>query len=510
MKSPAGPVVLGRFRRPEGGGAWTASWVDTMRRMGRPAACWAAAASALVFGGAAASRQAPSAEDAVDRYVQAEMARQRIPGLSLAIVKDGRVVKMRGYGLANVELEVPATEHTIYQSGSVGKQFTAALILLLVEEGKLRLDDRLATFFPEGPASWRQITIRHLLTHTSGLPNYTDEAFDRRRDYSDKELVALAAKRPLEFAPGTRWRYSNTGYVLLGILVKRVTGRFYGELLAERIFRPLGMKTARVISEADIVKHRAAGYRLVDGELKNQEWVSPSLNTTADGSLYLSVLDLVQWDAALAAATFLTEASRRAWWTPVTLAGGGTYPYGMGWEVDVIRGRRVVGHGGSWQGFKTHILRVLDDRLTVIVLANLAEARQTAIALGVAGLVDAALTPPHLMAPNPADPRLGERLERVLRTVADPNGDVAPLAASGFAEAITPALRAQVASWLRQSRAITFVGCDELSALAIERYGAAVDRYCYLRLEEGERRGRAVTFWVTRADRVAGFSSYLY
>ncbi len=453
-------------------------------------------------------QSAPAPGDDVDRYVQAEMTRQRIPGLSLAVVKDGRVVKARGYGLANVELDVPATERTIYQSGSVGKQFTAAAILLLVEDGKLSLDDRLPKFFPEAPESWRDITVRHLLTHTSGIRNYTDEALDRRRDYTDDELVALAARSPLDFAPVTRWSYSNTGYVLLGIIVKKVTGTFYGDLLAERVFRPLGMATARVISEADVVKHRAAGYRLVNGELKNQEWVSPSLNRTADGSLYLSVLDLVQWEGALAGTTFLSEASRHAWWTPVKLAGGGSYPYGMGWEVDFVRGRRMVGHGGSWQGFKTQILRLPDDRLTVIVLANLAEARQTAIALAVAGLYNEALTPPHRMAPRPGHERAGERIQAWISALANPEGDVAPLVTPGFAAAITPAMRKQAASWAKAPGTSRFVGCDEVASLGVERYGEQIARYCYVRFEQPGGGGRALTFWMTTDDRVAGFSGY--
>lgn len=468
-----------------------------------------ALASGLVAARAAPRQPAASPQDEVDRYVLAEMARQRIPGLSLAVVRDGRVVKARGYGLANVELDVPASEHTIYQSGSVGKQFTAAAILLLVEDGRLSLEDRLPEFFPEAPAGWRDVTVRHLLTHTSGIRNYTDEALDRRRDYTDDELVALAAKSPLEFRPGTRWSYSNTGYVLLGIIVKKVTGRFYGDLLAERVFRPLGMTTARVISEADIVKHRAAGYRLVDGELKNQEWVSPSLNTTADGSLYLTVLDLVKWDAALAGTAFLTEASRRAWWTPVKLANGGSHPYGMGWEVDFVRGHRIVGHGGAWQGFKTQILRFVDDRLTVILLANLGDARQTAVALGVAGLYNPALTPPHLMSPMAGQEQTGERLKTFLASLADPSASLAPLVAPGFATAIAPGTRKQAASWLKGASTITFVGCDDVAALGIERYGAPVDRYCYLRLEQGDG-GRSLTFWMTPDDRVAGFSGYLY
>ena len=234
--------------------------------------------------------------DRVDEFVRAEMARQKIPGVAVAIVQKGKVVKAQGYGLANVEHQVPVRPETIFQSGSLGKQFTAAAVLSLVEEGKIALDDPVAKYLPDAPPAFRPISVRHLLTHTSGIPDYTDGTFDLRRDLTEEDLARMAFRLNLEFAPGTRWNYSNTGYVLLGIIVRKASGRFYGDVLRERVFVPLGMKTTRVISEEDIVPHRAAGYRLVKGELKNQEWVAPSLNTTADGALYFSVLDLVAWD----------------------------------------------------------------------------------------------------------------------------------------------------------------------------------------------------------------------
>src|SRR3989441_509291 len=152
---------------------------------------------------------------------------------------------------------------------------------------------------PGGPTTWRGIPTRPLLTHPSGIADYPDSTLDARRDYTEDELVKLAANRPLEFAPGDRWSYSNTGYVLLGIIIHRVTGVFYGDFLKDHVFRPLGMRTTRIISEADIIPNRAAGYHLVNDTLKNQDWVSPSLNTTADGALYFSVRDLAQWAIVL-------------------------------------------------------------------------------------------------------------------------------------------------------------------------------------------------------------------
>src|SRR5262245_42131283 len=219
---------------------------------------------------------------AVDAYIQAEMRQAKIPGVSIAVIKDGRIVLAKGYGLANVEHQVPVKPETIFQSGSMGKQFTSALVMMLAERGRLSLDDKLGKFFPEGPEAWRNITIRHLLTHTGGTTDYPPD-FDMRRDYTEAELLRRAAAIPLAFRPGEKWSYSNLGYLTLGLVVSKVTGKFYGDLLQELIFKPLEMTTARVISEADIVPNRAAGYQMgPGGQLRNQNWVSPTMNTTAD------------------------------------------------------------------------------------------------------------------------------------------------------------------------------------------------------------------------------------
>jgi CubicO group peptidase (beta-lactamase class C family) len=321
----------------------------------------------------------------IDAFVQAEMQREKAPGIALGIVSHGTVVASRGYGMANVELRVPVSEATLFQSGSLGKQFTAVVVMLQVEDGKLRLDDPLTKYFPDAPHSWQAITVRNLLNHTSGIADYTDytteqaprgaaPSIDLRRDYSEEELAKLAYRLPLEFTPGSRWKYSNTGYLLLGILVRKVSGRFYGDVLRDRVFVPLHMSTARIISEADIIPDRAAGYRLIKGELKNQEWVSPTLNTTADGALYLSVRDWIAWDRGLRAQAILQPGSWAEVYTPVTLSNGTKYPYGFGWDVDQAKGKPFYHHDGAWQGFTTTISRYLADDLTIVVLTNLAEA----------------------------------------------------------------------------------------------------------------------------------------
>jgi len=356
-----------------------------------PIFCAASFACAQVPGAARA--------DNVDTYVRQAMHEQKIPGLALAVVRDGKIVKAKGYGLADIEWNAPVTPQTVFESGSIGKQFAATAVMMLVQEGKIGLDDKITKYFPDAPAAWRDITVRNLLSHTSGIKNYTDgKEVDYRKDYTEGELLKKAESTPLDFPPGTGWNYSNTGFVVLGILIHKVTGEFYGDFLQQRIFRPLGMNTTRIISEPDIIPNRASGYQLVKGEWKNQDWVSPSLNTTADGSLYFSVLDLAKWDAALYTDKLLKRSSLDQMWTVAKLNDGkpNKGDYGFGWFIHGMNGHRLIEHGGSWQGFTNIISRYVDDKLTVIVLTNLDSGHSNPgkIAHGVAALYIPALTPP--------------------------------------------------------------------------------------------------------------------
>ena len=330
----------------------------------------------------------------VDSFVAEQMRQQKVPGISLAIVKNGALVVAKGYGESNIEHHVPVTPETIFQSGSVGKQFTSAAVMLMVEEGRLALEDSITQYLPDAPASWKPIRVRHLLTHTSGIPDYAVDTFDYRHDATEEQLTKMAYALELQFEPGAKYEYSNTGYLLLGVIIHKVSGQFYGDLLAERVFRPLGMSTARVITEADIVPYRAAGYQLVDGQVKNQDWVAPSLNTTADGALYLSALDMVAWDKGLRAGAILKPDSWKQVYTPVRLNSGEDYPYGFGWSVNTRGGAPLYSHGGSWQGFKAYIARYLGADLTIILFANLADADTEKLVDGVAAIIDPALAPP--------------------------------------------------------------------------------------------------------------------
>ena len=386
----------------------------------------------IIASGVSASQTTTSAstsdrtkEIEIDRYVEGEMRRYKIPGISLAVLRNGKISLLKSYGLANVELNIPVKPETIFQSGSIGKQFTAAAVMILVQEGKISLDDKISKYLRNTPEAWKDITIRSLLNHTSGLGDYPDE-INLRGDYTEDQYLEIFKKAPLNFATGTKWDYSNVGYVTLGILIGKLTGKSYGEFLQEKIFRPFGMSTTRVISEEDIVPNRAAGYRLVNGELKNQEWVSPSTNSTADGSYYVSILDMAKWDAGLTAAgnSVLTPATLSEAWTPARLSSGLTKGYGFGWFTDTIHNRRVVFHGGAWQGFKSYIIRFLDEKLTIIFLANSWAANDFKIARGLMTIFDPAFALKNQGKPLAArDPKADDLFRRVLMQLTNDKPD---------------------------------------------------------------------------------------
>jgi CubicO group peptidase (beta-lactamase class C family) len=315
--------------------------------------------------------QATPPADEVTRTVRAEMEKQQIPGLALLVARNGVPIRSEGYGFSNLELSVPVTPKTIFQSGSVGKQFTATAVMLLVQEGKIGLNDPLSKYFADGPGWWKDVTVRELLSHTAGFTDYPKD-FDLRKDYSEEELLKVVEAIPPAYPPGTSWAYSNLGYVTLGILIHKVSGQYFGDFLQDRVFKPLNMSTTRIVSEADIIPNRAAGYVLENGRLENQKWVSPSANSTADGSLYFTILDLAKWDAALYTDKVLKESSKKTMWTPALLSDGrpNKASYGFGWFVESQNGHRVVEHEGRWQGFESQISRYLDDGFTVVVLVN--------------------------------------------------------------------------------------------------------------------------------------------
>ena len=335
-----------------------------------------ATASLLLMTTASATPRVKS--DAIDKIVLAEMQRQFSPDVAISIVKNGRVIKAQGYGFANVEHQAPATAQTFFQLASVGKQFTATLVMLLVRDGKLKLDEPISTYLSNVPTHWRAITARHLVNHTAGLDE-VDPKIDLRKDYSEQELLDSAFKMQLLSAPGEKFLYSNVGYHVLGIICSTVGNKFWGDQLRERVFLPLSMRSL-IISERDIVLHRAAGYDRYDGVLSNQTWVAPSQNRTADGSVYVTAEDMVRWSKALESETVLTKAEQEIMWTPTTLSNGQNFDYGFAWWVENISGHRILRHAGGWQGFSTQVIHLPEDRLTISILMNRSSGKANVIA----------------------------------------------------------------------------------------------------------------------------------
>ncbi|WP_227625070.1 serine hydrolase domain-containing protein [Fimbriimonas ginsengisoli] len=309
--------------------------------------------------------------DAVDDFVRARMLRDKIPGVSLAVIRDGKVIKSAGYGYANLELGATATPNTVYQIGSITKQFTAAAVMLLVQNRKLGLDDRLSKYLPNVPAAWADIRIRHLLTHTAGLEGNgittTEKTFFS--DFTEDEILESAKKLPLISKPGERFSYSNLGYDLLAMVIERVSGVSYRTFVSERLLRPAGMHSTDVNDPLTIVRSRAQGYLFVDGRLRNCIQISPT-QFRGSASLYSTVLDLAKWDMFLTHGNVLQKSSLAAMWAPMTLNDGKATGYGFGWFLSSIRGHRVVRHNGAMNGFLGNIARFVHDKLTVIVLAN--------------------------------------------------------------------------------------------------------------------------------------------
>ncbi len=266
--------------------------------------------------------EAPPME-AINQFIEAQMRRQQIPGLSLAVVKDGNLLLTRGYGLADVELNVPATPETVYQIQSITKSFTASAIMMLAKEGKVRLDDEIGKYLAGVPESWKGITIRRLLNHTSGIKDYINEPYvSLRIETTDEEVLRETARQPLNFQPGEKYAYCNTGYFLLGMVIRKTSGDSYGEFLRKRIFEPLGMSNTRVVSLKDVIPKRASGYSLADGKLIRGDYVAESILSYPGGGLLSTVLDMGKYDAIWLRDQLLDESTIKEMWTSGTLNDG--------------------------------------------------------------------------------------------------------------------------------------------------------------------------------------------
>jgi D-alanyl-D-alanine carboxypeptidase len=323
--------------------------------------------------------------DKVDDYLKSEMEKRHIPGASVTIIRDGRVALARNYGQANVETSVPVTSDSVFKLASITKPFTATAIMMLVEEGKISLDGRIAEYLPNLPSQWANVTVRQALSHTSGIVDYLRAPrwswqSSWRQDLTPDEFIRFTSEAAPLFAPGGGIRYSNTGFYLLGILIEKVSGKTYGQFLAERIFQPLQMTATKRDTLTGIVSNRVSGYVFTDGALQNAEYTSETW-AYSEGGVISTAADLAKWEAALYTEKLVRRASLEQMWAPAKLndgslaiigdngAGKPNY-YGLGWYIGEHRGHKIIFHPGTKPGFSATFTRFVDERLTVILLCN--------------------------------------------------------------------------------------------------------------------------------------------
>jgi CubicO group peptidase (beta-lactamase class C family) len=342
----------------------------------------------------------PARAAPLDDFIQSEMKKMGIPGLSIAVIKDGKIVKLAGYGSANLETRTPATPDTVYKIASLSKPFTAAAIQILAAEGKLSLDDKVSEYIKPTPGSWANITIRHLVTNTSGIPRDPADY----RPYQEQKPMAVISSAfdlPLAFPPGEKFLYSNVGYYVLAQIIEIVTGAPWEEFVTARVLKPAGLQVTRPLT-MQIVPDRAAGYDRVDGKLVNAEnWIA----SRPSSAFLSSVRDLARWDIHLDGQRSRSPALWQQARTPPLLADGRPGEYGLGWYVESYLGRARIHHDGQYPGFRATWERFEDDGLTVIVLSNIGRARIESLALKVAGYyVPALVAPTFEVALNLATP----------------------------------------------------------------------------------------------------------
>jgi D-alanyl-D-alanine carboxypeptidase len=323
-------------------------------------------ALAILFLLAPPAHAAPAYADQVETMMRNYTEADRFSGVIL-VAKDGKPIFRRAYGLANREWNVPVTLDTRFRLASVTKQFTAAAILQLVEQGKVSLDDPVSKYYPAAPEAWAPITIKHLLTHSSGIPSYTGiQGFfggPSRVDRTPEEIIALTRDKPLEFKPGEKFAYNNTGYVLLGHVIAKVSGQTYQAYMQDQIFTPQGLKDTGYDFSETIMPKRAAGYGLFGGKIGNAPYLAMSLPHAA-GSLYSTADDLLTWQQALRSGKVISPASVTAMFTDQG------FEYGYGQFIEKRDGKRFWNHAGGINGFVTMLALYPDDGLTIIVLSN--------------------------------------------------------------------------------------------------------------------------------------------
>ncbi len=311
-------------------------------------------------------------EHEIDALVEKAMEEGPIAGLSVAVARSGRLVHLKGYGYADLENGIPASDKTIYHVGSITKQFTAAAVMQLVEKGALALDRPITDYIPDYPTHGQSVTVRSILNHTSGIKNFTAMPSWWRTmavEKTPEEMVDVFRNEPFDFPPGTAFSYSNSGYIVLGFLIERVTGKPYGGYLNENLFVPLQLSSTSYSDDRALVRHRARGYKVAERNFVNADYVSQS-QAYAAGAVCSSAQDLVRWMHALGHGGVVSPESYARMIQPGTLANGSSVEYGFGLAVSYLEQHHRINHVGGTLGFAGQISYYYDDDVTIVVLSN--------------------------------------------------------------------------------------------------------------------------------------------
>jgi CubicO group peptidase (beta-lactamase class C family) len=325
----------------------------------------------LFFLAISVNAAAQSLEKQVDQMLE-NLYKPGMPGATALIAKDGKVIYRKAFGLANLELNVPMKPENVFEIGSITKQFTAVSILMLLEQGKLSLTDEITFYIPDYPTKGKSITLHHLLTHTSGVRSYTDMASfksEARKDLTPAELIDVFKNEPMDFDPGEKWHYSNSGYILLGYVIEKVSGKSYAEFLEENIFDKLGMKNSFYGSKTDLIPNRASGYQPTETGYRNADYLSMSLPYAA-GSIMSNVDDMLLWSQAIHHNTLISEKNKKKAFSNYQLNNGDPTNYGYGWQPNELNGTPSIEHGGGIFGYTTMGVYVPDENVYAVVFTN--------------------------------------------------------------------------------------------------------------------------------------------
>lgn len=456
-------------------------------------------------------------------YLKSEMKAEHIPGLSYAVVENGKIIAEGAYGFSNIELQSPVNIHTRFAIASISKTFTATAIMLLAQQGKLSLEDPINKYLDSLPETWKNITIRHLLSHTSGIrdneadfPAYPIVDVDYKKEYTNAEIIRKAIDAPLNFKPGERWAYCNTGFQFLGFIIEKISGEKLPEFMKENIFAPLDMNETSYFNVSTIIPNRATGYTIDDDDpshtLKNGHYMGTFFCSMGDCGIITTAGDMAKWSLALDSGKIVGKKCFEQMWTPSKLLSGidvnffGS-SYGLGWKISDYRGYNVIGHDGSlWNGYTSSFIHFSDLHLTVIVLDNQYSANPDNISYAIAGFCNNALASISRLEPaGNADTSTMQKVNILLREIINDNLDTL-LVTTGFKQRMNPVTKLMIGDTAHLP-VISYINSDMFGGNKLLRYGIPIKKIDYYKLQFPGGAGY-LSLYLTANNKIADWMEY--